>query len=135
MKKRFFRKILSSFVVAFSGGDPLVLDNIDLERVVDRVEKHLDQMPRLYSLGLRCLILLIEYGVPPLTARFRPMSTLPVSDRVKYLDEWGTSRFLLKRLGFTGLKFIFLPQIYSEKKLLFKMGYSRALEERMENAC
>lgn len=135
MKKRFFRKILSSFVLAFSAGDPLVLDNIGLERVVDRVEIYLAQMPPVYSWGLRCLILLVEYGVPPLTTKFRPLHRLPVSERVAYLDEWGTSRFFLKRIGYTGLKFIFLPPIYSEEELLFKLGYSRTLEERMVNAC
>lgn len=135
MKKRFFRKILSGFVFAFCGGDPLVLGNIDVEAVVDRVGGCLKKMPVTYAIGLRCLILLVEYGIPPLVLKIRPMSSLPILQQVKYLDQWATSRFFVKRVGFIGLKFIFLPQIYSEAKLLQTLGYAHVLEERGGHRC
>jgi hypothetical protein len=129
------RRALRTVVHAYCAGDTQVLESINIDSVVARIDAYFMGLPLNLFIGLRFMIFLLEYAVPPLALKFRPMSRMKYEDQVHYLESWHHSRFLHKRLPVFGLKFICLSQIYSENKILDQLGYLPALQERMSGQC
>ena len=102
------------------GGGPLVR-----ERRVDpgaAAEAFLASSPALAG-TLRQALLVLEFGVPPLVAKWRPFTALDGPSRDAALDDLVASRLALKRTLFKGVKSISLLGFYGSPAGRARTGY------------
>jgi hypothetical protein len=126
---------LRSMILTLCANDREILDKIDVDTVVERIEDYLAGLPLAYFLGVKGVMLLVEFAIPPISPKLLPMSFMPLEKRIKYVESWADSRFSWKRMSIYALKFVCLKQIYSEPALLQAIGYGPALQERTQGKC
>lgn len=126
---------LRKVVIAFCDGDEEVLKRINVEAIVRKIELYLVSLPFGYFLAMKMALFIMEYAIPPVHTKFRPMLLMSPERRIRYIQSWGESRFSWKRMTFYALKYICIKQIYSEPALLEYIGYGPAMMERMEGKC
>jgi hypothetical protein len=126
---------LRKVVIAFCDGDEFVLSKINVESIVRKIELYLVSLPFGYFLAMKMALFIMEYAIPPVHSKFRPMLLMSPERRVRYIQSWADSRFSWKRMTFYALKYICLKQIYAEPDLLDAIGYGPSMRERMEGRC
>ncbi len=123
---RIIRKLLLTFVAE----DAFILAHVDLDRVLEKIHLSLRALPPAIRLAFHGMLLLFQYGIPPLAWKWRPFTWLPLEKRLACIEEYEQSVLPLKRLNFKILKVICLPALFSERELLIEIGYGRALQWR-----
>lgn len=124
--------ILEALILTLCADDPEILKNIRRRKVILRAEKFIGDLPLTYTLLAKFALYLIEYAVPPLAWKVRPFSRLSFEDRLTYLESWWASPFYSKRMIFKMLTSLCVPEIFSERRLLKKLGYGPSLTHRKE---
>lgn len=133
---RFFlsrgRKVLRELIVTMCAEDSFILSKIRLERVIMRAEKYVAELPFIYFFLFKITLLIVEYGIPPITNKFRRFSSLSLEKRLAYLEEWQGSRFYWKRILFKMISTVCVTHIYAERKLLTNIGFEDSLLHRYQ---
>ena len=95
-------------------------------RGVELLDGYLFSLNRSYQLGIRFLLILVEFGTLLTFFSFRPFTRLIPSQQERYLENWEMSRFFLRRSLFSTLRCLALLMVYSDVKMEEELEYSRA---------
>lgn len=124
------RKILREYIVTTCAGDPEVLTRVRLQHVVLKTEQFVSALPFIYFLLFKLTLFMLEYSIPPLALKLRPFTWLPLEKRLKYLEQFQGSSIYFKRTLFKMVHAVCVSHLYSERKLLMYVGFSRSMEHR-----
>ena len=122
--------IIKKLLLTFVAEDIFILAPVDLDRVLEKIHLSLRALPCSIRFVFHSILLLFQYGIPPLVWRWRPFTSLPLEKRLTCVATYEQSTLPFKRLIFRLLKVICLPALFSERELLIKIGYGRALQWR-----
>ncbi len=120
------RPALFSILEGYLASDNELLKTIDRTQVVKKIENYLVGLPSFYRWA---------FGVLFLAVRCSGFGWLSVVKRTAILDQLSDSRVAALRLLGQGLKFLFLPQIYSEPAAFELVGYDAAFARRQKGVC
>jgi hypothetical protein len=125
------RKTLHAILEALCVNDQVILSKINLDKLTDRIEQSVNELPMLYFMFFKITLFLIEYAMPPLAFKIRPFRWLNSEEKLSYLNCWVTSRIYSKRILFKLVSTTCLSHLYSEPAILETIGYKRSMDHRM----
>lgn len=120
--------IIKKLLLTFVAEDSFILASVDLNRVLEKIHRSLGALPCSIRIAFHGILLLFQYG--PLVWKWRPFTSLSLEGRLSCIAAYEQSTLPSKRLIFRMLKVICLPALFSERELLIKIGYGRALQWR-----
>ncbi len=126
-------KILSVFadrVIPRGGAFALGALDVGVAESVDRMLSNFDQTTQM---GLRMLLLFIEYSTFLFTRKFKRFTRLSPEDQERYIKGWEGSRFYLCRSPLIILKMMCLLIFYSDERVEKDVGYELACKDLTTN--
>jgi hypothetical protein len=120
------RPALFAILEGYLAGSVELSNTIHRPQVVRKIEIYLSGLPAFYRWAFVGLFL---------SVRLSGFGWLSVSKRAAILDQLSDSRIAALRLLGQGLKFLFLPQIYSEQSAFELVGYDAAFVRRQKGVC
>lgn len=126
-------KILSTITDRLSPrGGAFALGALDMD-VAESVDRLMSNLDRTIQMGLKMLLLLIEYSTFIFTRKFKRFTRLSPEDQDRYLKGWENSRFYLRRLPFFVLKMLCLLIFYSDERVEKDVGYEPVCQDLATN--
>lgn len=129
--KPFPETVAVALIKALVGEDPEILERVDMNRAMARVTETHGRLPKSIGWVFTLTIWMFGYGLPPFSWRFRNFSTLDAEARLRYLESWAGSRWMIKTNLFTLLRVVLLAGVLQEPALLDWIGYGEARQRRM----
>lgn len=125
-----FGRTLKALVLTLFGEDPVVLQNVNLNRVVSQVKIFILSLPLFYRFAFFLSLFLLEWSTPPFAWKFLPFSMMSLNQRVLYLERWQGSPFYWKRMLFKLISSPCLMCLFAEESLLREIGFGPSLKSR-----
>jgi hypothetical protein len=128
------RKIVRELIITMCADDPEVLTRVRLQRVILRTENYISALPFFYFLVFKLALYMIQYALPPLSWKLRPFTWMSLERRLRYFEEWQGSGFYYKRALFKMVQCVCIAHLYSERRLLVRIGFEPSMEHRQQSA-
>lgn len=126
------RGVLRTLIESLVAGDVEILSRVRMEAVIARTENAIARYPLPIFLTAKATVFLLEYFAPLMTRRWQRFTSMPIEDRVRYLEGWEYSPIDMQRNLFLLLKASLLTSLASEPGLLDFAGYSAFMRHRQE---
>ncbi|HPO12181.1 MAG TPA: hypothetical protein PLI09_01945 [Candidatus Hydrogenedentes bacterium] len=126
------RGVLRTLIESLVAEDVEILSRVRMEAVIERSENAIAHYPLQIFLTVKATLFMLEFFAPLMTRRWQRFTSMPLEDRVRYLEGWEYSPLDMQRNLFLLLKASTLTSLASEPGLLDFAGYSAFMRHRQE---
>ena len=119
----YLRRIAAAFAnrIIPPGGD--IPCSVAETRCLAFLDKYLSELPSGAALGLKALLLAVDFAPFLFIFRFRRFIALSPQDQDRYLADWQESRIYWRRMVVVLLKTLFGMGYYSDPRVLERLGW------------
>ena len=125
---------LHRLLLSLCAEDPEIYGIADTDAVLERVHLRVLGLPPPFRLAFRMIVVIFEYTPSLAAGHWGRFSRLPLDARLRKIEAWECSRFVLKRNLFRLLKMILMTSLMQDRALLDAVGYSDTLHRRINHA-
>lgn len=125
------RATVQALAATIVADDPEIMGGVDREAVALRMAEHLAAYPWTVVFIVKFVLLLLEYGFPPVAMKFGRFSRCSPETRLRVVTQWEKSPLGAQRNLFKLLKIMTLTSLLHDPHLIALMDYNETLEHRM----